>query len=144
MTKRLTIALVALAIFVLVATLPVSAAKVNDGNTNVYYYQVAQNINAGATVFIGEQHLNLASFAAPGTQIGWWSTGQDPLNEGPALSLIISNPADFEVPASVGGAGPTANWYVVNPATGHSTGILAVRSVDPSLDLNIWDTTIGA
>jgi trimeric autotransporter adhesin len=142
MTKRLTIALIALAIFVLVATLPVSADKVNDGNTNVYYYKVAQNINAGATVFIGEQHLNTAF--APGTQIGWWSTGQDPLNEGPALSLIISNPADFEVPASVAQAGATANWYVVNPATGHSTGTLALRSEDPSLDLNIWDTTIGA
>ena len=49
MTKRLTIALVALALFVLVAVLPVSAT--NNGN----YYVVANNINQGATVFIGEQ-----------------------------------------------------------------------------------------
>ena len=48
MTKRLTIALVALAMFVLVAIIPASA----------YYYQVNTSINQGATVFIGEQGLN--------------------------------------------------------------------------------------
>ena len=43
MTKRLTIALVALAIFVLVVMVPVSATKVSTGPN--YYYNVAQNIS---------------------------------------------------------------------------------------------------
>ena len=59
MTKRLTIALVALALFVLVVMVPVSATKVSTGPN--YYYKVTQNIGAGATVFLGEEHLNLAT-----------------------------------------------------------------------------------
>ena len=42
MTKRLTIALVALAIFVLVVMVPVSATKLSTGPN--YYYAVAQNV----------------------------------------------------------------------------------------------------
>ena len=57
MTKRLTIALVALAIFVLVVMVPVSATKVSTGPN--YYYNVARNISVGSTVFIGESHLYL-------------------------------------------------------------------------------------
>ena len=77
MTKRLTIALVALAMFVLVAVLPVSAVSTNG------YYAVAQNVGQGATVFIGEQGLNittaLAAANAAGvpsayTTIGWWAS----------------------------------------------------------------------
>ena len=49
MTKRLTIALVALALFVLVAVLPVSALS----------YVTAPGINQSATVYIGEEGLNL-------------------------------------------------------------------------------------
>ena len=90
MTKRLTIALVALAIFVLVATLPVSADKTFTSDPDVYYYQVANQINAGATVFVGEQHLNL-TFAAPGTSIGWWAPGTA-TTEPATTTLIISNP----------------------------------------------------
>jgi len=67
MTKRFTIALVALAMFVLVAVLPASATLSADGN----YYVVAPNINAGATVFIGEQGLNVAGALPAGvTKIG--------------------------------------------------------------------------
>ena len=73
MTKRLTIALVALAMFVLVAVLPVSATS-HTATTIV----VAPNINQGATVFIGEQGLNvtnaLAQAGATATKIGWWAS----------------------------------------------------------------------
>jgi len=141
MTKRLTIALVALAIFVLVATLPVSADKTFTSDPDVYYYQVANQINAGATVFVGEQHLNL-TFATPGTSIGWWAPGTA-TTEPATTTLIISNPLDFEVPASVAAAGPTSLWYVLGPG-GSFTPTLALRAVDPSLDVTIWDNTIGA
>jgi len=51
MTKRLTIALVAVALFVLMAVMPVSAAGPLFANGTI--------INQGATVFIGEQGLNV-------------------------------------------------------------------------------------
>ena len=54
MTKRLTIALIALVALVLVAVLPASAN----------YYQVNNTINQGATVYIGEQQLNISPLAA--------------------------------------------------------------------------------
>ena len=49
MTKRLTIALVALVALVLVAVLPASAT----------FYATNSTINQGATVFYGEQGLNI-------------------------------------------------------------------------------------
>ncbi len=64
MTKRLTIALVALAMFVLVAVVPVSASFANG------YYTVAQNIGQGATVFIGEQGLNITPALASANTAG--------------------------------------------------------------------------
>ncbi|MCX6698016.1 MAG: DUF3821 domain-containing protein, partial [Methanoregula sp.] len=81
MTKRLTIALIALAMFVLVAVMPVSAANVAVST----YTQTALNVNAGgASVYIGEQGLNLAATmnaaravavpATTSTQIGWWAS----------------------------------------------------------------------
>ena len=50
MTKRLTIALVAVALFVLMAVMPVSAAGLFANGTV---------INQGATIFIGEEGLNV-------------------------------------------------------------------------------------
>ena len=50
MTKRLTIALVAVALFVLMAVMPVSAAALFANGTV---------INQGATIFIGEEGLNV-------------------------------------------------------------------------------------
>jgi PGF-CTERM protein len=77
MTKRLTIALVALAMFVLVAAMPVSAWN------NGFYYEVRQDINQGASVFIGEQGLditramefaNAQDIQTDITTIGWWAS----------------------------------------------------------------------
>ena len=62
MTKRLTIALVALAMFVLVAILPVSATS---------FYVVNTSINAGASVYIGEQGLDFTNAIANFTGKGY-------------------------------------------------------------------------
>ncbi len=80
MTKRLTIALVALAMFVLVAIMPASAS----------FYYINTSVNQGATVFIGEQGLksyprsciycNGATGLTP-TQIGWWASAADICNK---------------------------------------------------------------
>ena len=51
MTKRLTIALIAVALFVLMAVMPVSAALPKFANGTI--------INQGATIFIGEEGLNV-------------------------------------------------------------------------------------
>jgi len=117
MTKRLTIALVALAVVLLFAALPVSA-RVTPAVQNI--------TNAGATVFIGEQGLNLTGAenelngANPAgfTQIGWWASAAVITTTPPtkAISLtgrdtnFLVTPSDF--------VGYTGNWYLYdgNPA----------------------------
>ncbi len=63
MTKRLTIALVALAMFVLVAVMPVSATLSADGN----YYVVAPNINAGRNSVYRRTGPQCSANALPGS-----------------------------------------------------------------------------
>ena len=127
MTKRLTIALVALAMFALVAVLPVSATLSADGN----YYVVAKNINAGAQVFIGEQGLDITNALAGATTIGWWASAATITTTPPSQTVVISNPTDFTVGDVF--VGYTGNWY--NTAT--FAQVFNVQ--DPSLSVNVWD-----
>ena len=93
MTKRFTIALVALALFVLIAVMPTSA----------YYYAVANNVSQGATVFIGEQGLNLvpavsqaqstagiSAAANLSTVIGWWASAAAVTTTAPTKSIDVA------------------------------------------------------
>jgi PGF-CTERM protein len=146
MTKRLTMTLVALALFVILAILPVSAA-VNAANGTV--------IGVGAQVYIGEEGLNLThtlnDFTGAGdgvpaagfTTIGWWASAADIATTSPSKKIDLATryynfqvaPADF--------VGYTGNWYLLNPAgTSPIIGppFVAFFTVqDPSLDIRIWD-----
>ena len=147
MTKRLTIALVALAIFVLVAALPVSATLVNG------YYKVAPSINQGATVFIGEQGLDItnalatANGAAPATTIttiGWWASAADIHTTSPTVTVdLASRASQFTVTQSEFD-GYEGEWYLVNAADSNhaKTGTGAVFNVKaPKLDVTVRDPT---
>ncbi len=160
MTKRLTIALVAVALFVLMAVMPVSAAALWANGTI---------INQGATIFIGEEGLNvthamnqayyLGVVGTPGTPaqnnsllqgtytaIGWWASAADLYTTSPSKTIDLGvnrryaqmtvAPADF--------VGYTGNWYLLRPdgtrpvgASGAAAMVFNVQ--DPSLDLKIWD-----
>jgi PGF-CTERM protein len=141
MTKRLTIALVALAMFVLVAVLPVSAYY--NGN----YYVVAPNINQGATVFIGEQGLNVsgaleqAAAGSGSTKIGWWASSANPTNTPYSQSFDFGTNGAYSLTLGDTFVGYTGNWYVVNPLTGFQLNPSAVvfNVQDPTLAINVWD-----
>jgi len=139
MTKRLTIALVALALFVLVAVLPVSATD----------YVMLTGVNQGAQVFIGEEHLNLTNAlvsASNGgtlnTTIGWWASAAQIGTTTPSQVVTLANGQyqSFTVAPSTF-VGYTGVWYLVNPATGSAwAGPIPVINVqDPSLTLGVWD-----
>src|SRR5512136_3054439 len=114
MTKRLTIALVAVALFVLMAVMPVSAGMFANGTI----------INQGASIFIGEEGLNVThalngayfgascgvdvdcynwSHAPALTTIGWWASAADIYNTAPSRTIDLSTryryltvaPSDF-------------------------------------------------
>jgi len=143
MTKRLTIALVALALFVLVAVMPVSAA----------YYTVAPFVNQSATVFIGEQGLNIScalnaangtanSYAAPTlTTIGWWASAAQIWSTSPTKSIDLNGRYTNFMVASSDFVGYTGNWYLLaaNGTTPASASALVFSVADPSLDIKVWD-----
>ena len=161
MTKRLTIALVALALFVLVAVMPVSAL----------YYNVTPNINAGATVFIGEQGLNLsyalnaANYATGGqgaafgyddstvpvnTTVGWWASAATVTTTSSSNQVVLEGYNSFTIAQSRFANYP-GNYYLVNPATGMGYVVTGTASTpyrvftvsDPTLEVNVWDIGQG-
>ncbi len=139
MTKRLTIALVALVMFVLVAAMPVSAA----------FNVVNTTINKGATVFIGEQGLNVVpaqtyfAYDAP-TSIGWWASAADIGKTSPTATVALTSPASFLVSYAAFGS-YYGNWYALNGTTGavnQSTVFMIVK--DPQLSVDVWDYSQNA
>jgi len=141
MTKRLTIALVALALFVLVAVLPVSA----DYSSNQLYYVVNTNISQGATVYIGEQGLNVtpAVYTVDGrnfanTTIGWWASAAA-LTTAPSVTYNLQpvlNASTFQVPNSWNAY--TGPWYLMWPNnTAIQPSVFTVA--DPQLDVEVYD-----
>jgi len=141
MTKRLTIALVALAMFVLVAILPVSATS---------FYVVNTSINAGASVYIGEQGLDftnaIANFTttADGTpsQIGWWASAASISSTPPSQTYTWTSTTSNTISPSAFGAW-TGNWYVVNKSNVANTTLPFIQVKDPQLSVDVidWDVT---
>ena len=86
--------LIALIVFALLPVMPVSADSFNT------YYKVAPNISQGATIFIGEEGLDitnaLAAANAAGTPtnisaIGWWASPAYRHTERPDISYSVIN-----------------------------------------------------
>jgi PGF-CTERM protein len=143
MTKRLTIALVALAMFALVAVLPVSAVP----STPAGYYVVAPNINQGATVFIGEQGLDVTNAfvqagASTSTKIGWWASAADITNTPFSQSYDFGSTGKSSFTVGDTFVGYTGNWYAL--ATNGSAIAPIFNVQDPTLSVNIWDFSQNA
>jgi PGF-CTERM protein len=126
MTKRLTMTLVALAVFVLFAVLPVSASMLATGNpaTGRFNGSVITSQPSIATVFIGESGLNITpvisaplgtgvggvSYIPLGTKIGWWAPGSQPGNPPSQVIDVSSQYTNFYVDPNVFGQ-YTGVWY---------------------------------
>jgi PGF-CTERM protein len=149
MTKRLTMTLVALALFVILAILPVSAGA-NAKNGTI--------IGTGAQVYIGEEGLNLTHAlydqgrstcwdcppAAGESTIGWWASAADISSTSPSKKIDLATrywnfqvaPADF--------VGYTGNWYLLEsggtqPIIGGPPYDAFFTVLDPSLNIIVWD-----
>ncbi|MGB9246386.1 MAG: MEMAR_RS02690 family S-layer glycoprotein [Methanoregula sp.] len=128
MTKRLTIALIALVALVLVAVLPVAAT----------YYDINNTVYApGATIYIGEQQLNL-SWVPVGTQVGWWASAAPINTTAPSQTLTITNNQSFYVSPTL--AAYAGNWYVLPVG---ATPQLAFSVAAPSITVDVWDLSTG-
>ncbi len=152
MTKRLTIALVAVALFVLLAVMPVSAMTTTNPD--------GRSIDAGAIIFIGEEHLNLThalngayignagsgpAFDGKPTNltIGWWASAAAISTSAPSKTINLqSRYLDFQV-APADFVGYTGNWYPLasdgTTASVTDGGVAAFNVQDPSLTVGVWD-----
>ena len=128
-------------------------------SSSTAYYSVGQIINPGASVYIGEQGLNVTHSLNEGspndgnidgipvnTTIGWWASSADVEISSPTKTIDLStryrsifiDPADF--------VGYTGTWYVINgthPTQGAANSKI-FKVVDPSLDMSVWDFTTSA
>ncbi len=156
MTKRLTIALVAVALFVLMAIMPVSA--LSNGTV----------INQGAFVFIGEEGLNVthalnqalvgpygpAEDAPVFQRIGWWASAA-PIQSTSATKIIdlgVGSRYKSMTVAQTDFVGFTGNWYLVDAGGfpipwscgGPTCDYRSVFNVqDPTLSIAVWDFQQG-
>jgi PGF-CTERM protein len=133
MSKRLTITLVALAIFVLLAVLPVSAATAN-----------ATRIATGAQVLVGESGLNLLALSTDGlganlNTLAWFPSTAQTSAKVPekTIDITATRAAFFVSPADF--ATRTGNWYCWTNGMEVGTAPIAFIAADPSMDVKIWD-----
>jgi hypothetical protein len=127
--------------FALVAVLPVSATF--NGN----YYEVARNINQGATVFIGEEGLNVMNAfwnagAQDVTKIGWWASAANVQTSPYSQSYDFGSTGRTSFTVGDTFVGYTGNWYALNSAGGAIAPVFNVQ--DPTLSVTLWDFTQGA
>jgi PGF-CTERM protein len=127
--------------FALVAVLPVSATF--NGN----YYEVARNINQGATVFIGEEGLNVMNAfwnagAQDVTKIGWWASAANVQNTPYSQSYDFGQNGRTSFTVGDTFVGYTGNWYALNNAGQAIAPVFNVQ--DPTLSVNLWDFSQNA
>lgn len=119
-------------------------------------YIVGTTIDQGASVYLGEQGLNITHALNQGsphagsiddvplnTTIGWWAPASVIDVDSPTRTFDTSvvyqsftvNPAVF--------AGYTGTWYVIDNSTGFTASgaanSMVFNVIDPSIDLIIWD-----
>jgi len=128
MTKRLTIALLALAVFVVLAVLPASASTSSAQ---------AKIIGLGDTVLVGESGLNIVGTLGSNTQIAWWQPDSEVAVDEPEKILTPTNPASFAVDPDVF-EDRTGKWYQY---TGSAAGPLAFYVEIPTITARVWDLT---
>jgi hypothetical protein len=137
---------VLMALFIIIAIYPVSA-EISNG-----YYKVAPTIHQGATVFIGEQGLDisnaLASARAQGTThaaittIGWWASAADIRTTAPTVSFDLIGRENLFTVTQAEFDGYEGQWYLVDANDNNlaKAGVGAVFNVKaPKLDVSVRD-----
>jgi trimeric autotransporter adhesin len=100
---------------------------------------IGKYVNEGATVFVGEDGLDISEATNGVNDIGWWSSGADITRTSPDKRLQITNrKTSFSVtPAEFSSA--LGNWYKLD-VNGRPIGGIAFNVIDPYLDLQIWNS----
>jgi len=130
MTKRLTITLVALVLFVMLAVLPATAANLNQTNVSP---------GTSPVVFIGETGINITPVVAGSRQIAWFpSTAVSGAKVPEKIIDVNANMNTFQInPTDFGTR--TGNWYCWTAGNMIDNSPLAFIVADPSISVAVWD-----
>lgn len=103
---------------------------------------VGQSVGPGATIFIGEEKLDITSAMNGYNTLGYWSSGSNLDTTAPSYTIqVYSRKTAFSVtPAEF--LGRDGNWYQVDDS-GHRQA-LAFRVADPTLTLQIQNKFDGS
>ncbi len=109
---------------------------------------IAPIINAGSTIFIGEEHLDLSTSAGltDGSVVGYWESAGNVCTSPASKIVLISNAADFTVTDNdYGTGGSISDWYLMAGPfpVGCPNPALAFRVADPTLDVTIYAPAIA-
>ena len=96
-------------------------------------------ISQGNTVFLGEDGLDISSFARSGTTFGYWESGASIATSSPYDTYVVSDPTKFYVDPSKFGS-EQGSWYLLD-SSGKANGV-AVVVAEPKLNLRVEDKTV--
>jgi PKD repeat protein len=96
-------------------------------------------INPGATVFVGEQGLDVSPVMGGWTRIAWWAPGNANFPNSPSYSMEII-PGDFTVDPAIF-SGRLGNWYAYDTIESVADADHYFYVMDPTLDLEVWEWT---
>jgi len=96
---------------------------------------VGQNISQGATVFLGEENLNISAAAGSSAYIGWWAIAADISSASPNYRIPVSNPF-YITPSEF--STRLSTWYRLTPNDA-STGTPAFNVANPYIELQLYN-----
>lgn len=154
MTKRLTIALIALVALVLVAVMPVSAT----------FYPTNSSIQKGATIYYGEQGLNVsralvaannsasgltedlnnASVFQANAYVSWWASAAQITTTSPTITVPLGSTYKnlYVLPSTFPYTGTyylTTSTGTILPVNGGTAPIGVFTVADPTVSVVVWD-----
>ena len=157
MTKRFTIALVTLVLLVFATVGSVSAIAVwppgpESWQPNLAYYEVTRYINQGATVFIGEQDLditeavkNAQNGTTTSTTLGWWGYDADISTTGATWQVPVADIQENFWVDQENFDGREGPWYLIGPdAKAISDVVFTVQHPTLSVSIRNPDLFEGA
>jgi len=107
---------------------------------------VGKDISPGATVFLGEEGLDITNAVGSSTSIGWWASAADIQATSPSQTIQVSGrKTTFEI-TQAEFSGYTGSWYRLNSSTGlsYDPAQVAFTVSEPRISVSIRNAADGA
>ena len=96
---------------------------------------VGKHIGQGATIFVGEEGLDISSAMGGYTTIGYWGSGANLLTTSPLVTIPVNGRLTSFSVTQVEFANYIGNWYRLNPDGSYNSPAFTVY--DPAISLSV-------